>query len=354
MNNLITAQDIEALACGATVLGSGGGGSPTYSKSIAQQALERYGPVKLLSCDQLRDDDLIMPVSMMGAPLVALERIESGKELPALYKEVSRIMGKSPTVLMASEIGGSNIFTPLALAAQLQIPILDADFIGRAFPELHMSSAELIGLPATPAVLADVFGNTVTFNTKDGKTLERIARAATVAVGSDAAVTIYVMTGAQAKNNAVISGSFSRAKKIGKTILSARTCQQDVINVLIKETSGVLLGSGVITDINQTITDGFLQGSVTLCNDHESIIIDYQNEYLVVRVNNITCVTTPDIITILEQDTGTPVQSESLTYGIRACVVAFPAPAIWQTSAGLALVGPRAFNYDFDYKSIST
>src|SRR3712207_8276425 len=43
--------------------------------------------------------------------------------------------------------------------------------------------------------------------------------------------------------------------------------------------------------------------------------------------------------------------SEDLRYGFRVAVLAAPCDARWRTEAGLELVGPRYFGYDFDYRS---
>ena len=43
------------------------------------------------------------------------------------------------------------------------------------------------------------------------------------------------------------------------------------------------------------------------------------------------------------------IHTERLRYGQRVSVIAFPCDPIWRTPRGLALAGPRAFGYDFDY-----
>ena len=133
---------------------------------MAKQYMLQYGPVNVISVEELKGDDLVVPLSMMGAPLINMERILSGKELDALLTTVERRLGRKPTVLMAAEIGGANAITPLLIAAKWGIPVLDADMIGRAFPELQMSSCYLKGLKPTPAVMADCLGNTVVIETE--------------------------------------------------------------------------------------------------------------------------------------------------------------------------------------------
>ena len=61
----ITLDDIESLAVGAWVLGTGGGGSP-YLGLLNMRALYKEGArVQLMPSDELADDDWIAAVSNM-------------------------------------------------------------------------------------------------------------------------------------------------------------------------------------------------------------------------------------------------------------------------------------------------
>ena len=71
----ITLDDIESLAVGAWVLGTGGGGSP-YLGLLNMRALYKEGhKVQLMPASELADDDWVAAVSNMGAPLVGQERL---------------------------------------------------------------------------------------------------------------------------------------------------------------------------------------------------------------------------------------------------------------------------------------
>lgn len=45
---------------------------------------------------------------------------------------------KNVTAVCAVEIGGINSFEPVVVGAMMDLPILDADGMGRAFPELQV------------------------------------------------------------------------------------------------------------------------------------------------------------------------------------------------------------------------
>ena len=53
----LTENDIEHIAVGAAVLGTGGGGDPFIGKMMALGAIDKHGPVKVINIDELKDDD---------------------------------------------------------------------------------------------------------------------------------------------------------------------------------------------------------------------------------------------------------------------------------------------------------
>jgi DUF917 family protein len=60
----------------------------------------------------------------------------------------------------------------------------------------------------------------------------------------------------------------------------------------------------------------------------------------------------PDLICVLESVSGHAVGTETIRYGQRVTVVALRAPAVLTSSRGLEFVGPRAFGYDLDFRSV--
>ena len=54
---------------------------------------------------------------------------------------------------------------------------------------------------------------------------------------------------------------------------------------------------------------------------------------------------------VLDSERGEPITTEEVKYGIRVAVVAMTADPQLKTERALKVVGPRAFGYEFDYKS---
>src|SRR5438874_158935 len=155
----IRAEQVEDIALGAAVLGTGGGGDPYIGKLMAVQAVRKYGPVDLVTLDEIGDDDVAAPVAMMGAPTVMVEKMPGGEETIQAFQALQSYLGKPIKYTYSIEAGGLNSTIPITLAARLRIPLIDIDGMGRAFPEIQMVTHNLYGITATPFTMADEKGN---------------------------------------------------------------------------------------------------------------------------------------------------------------------------------------------------
>src|SRR2546430_2299771 len=254
----VSAAEIESLAIGAWILGTGGGGSP-YLALLNMRKLYREGAVvSLLDPRDLADDDPVAVVSNMGAPLVGQERLTDPRTIARAVTMMEEYLGRRFRAVMSLEIGGGNALQPFLAAALLGLPVVDADAMGRAFPEAQMTSFAIHDLPMFPLTLADVRDNAVIVaRAASWKWMERLSRRACVEVGSIAATCKAPRTGREGKEGCV-----------------------------------------------------------------------------------------------LDSVTGEAVGTEMLRYGQRVTVVALPAPPVLLTPKGLEHVGPRAFGYDLDFRSV--
>src|SRR5439155_13873581 len=146
----------------------------------------------------------------IGAPLIWIEKIDAGDEISRVIPVVERLHGARVAALMSAEIGGSNGMSPVVWCAHARVPLLDADGMGRAFPEVPQVTMEIAGISPSPAVLTDERGNHLSIATVNGAWMERVARALAVEFGGRASSTEYTMTAAQART-ATVRGSVSLA-----------------------------------------------------------------------------------------------------------------------------------------------
>jgi len=349
MSRDLHVKDLPNIARGCSVLGAGGGGEAYTATLMATQALMDYGPIRLVTYDDLAPDSIVMSCGFLGAPIVSFEKLSSGEEGRYLLEEVERIRGAKVGALMCAEIGGSNGMVPLTWAARLSLPVLDADGMGRAFPEVHQETMHLAGIPAGPTVVVDERGHRAIFRNVEGAWVERLERAVAIACGGIAASAEYHMTVEEARR-ATVPGTVTLAERIGRAIADA---EDDPVAAVIAAVGAARLMTGKIVDVARRIEGGFVRGTATLegmGGDAASVLdIDIQNEYLIARRDGAVVASVPDIITLLDEQTGEAAHTERLRYGQRLVAIAFPCAPVWRTPIGLETAGPAAFGYDLPY-----
>jgi DUF917 family protein len=347
----VTAADVGALAAGCAVLGTGGGGHTYESELQVLQALGEHGSAELVTLDDVDPDGIVLPLGHIGAPTVSMEKLPNGDEAPALRAHVEKELGREVVAIMASEIGGSNGLLPVAFAAQLGLPLLDADAMGRAFPEVQMVSMHVAGLHPDLIAICDVAGNLVSIRARSGEWAERVARQVTVAFGGTSLMADFVMTATQARG-AIIEGSVSYALAIGRAMLGA----DDPVAALVDEVDAVRLLEGKVVDVERRTTGGFVRGSVVVegtgADSGRVLRLEIQNENLAAFEDGEVLACVPDLITVVDAQAGSAIATELLRYGQRVAVIAFACDPLWRTPRGLEVAGPRAFGYTFDYVPI--
>ena len=348
-------DNLEAIAMGAGILGTGGGGNPYIGQLRARQAIKEHGPVTVLDPDELPDDAQVICVGGIGAPTVGIEKVRDLQSLYAL-RAIEEFTGKKATALISNEIGGSNSVEPLIPAAITGLPVVDADGMGRAFPEFQMKTFFVYGVPCCPMAIADEKGNTVVIpETISPAWAERLARAITVQMGCVACYAVAPMTAEQVRRTAVLN-TLSLARNLGDAVITARVRGEDPIESILGTCPGKILFNGKIADVDRRTTAGFARGSLSIEGladyNGERLAIEFQNENLIARRDGQIVCTVPDLICVVDSETGEPVTTELLRYGLRVIVLGLPAPDLWTTPEGLAVAGPRVFGYDTDFSPI--
>jgi DUF917 family protein len=90
------------------------------------------------------------------------------------------------------------------------------------------------------------------------------------------------------------------------------------------------------------------------------VYVQFQNELLVAHYGqgpnelsqDTLLASTPDLISILDHETGMPITTEQLRYGQRVDLIAYPCDRKWRTSKGIEVAGPNYFGYDIQYLPI--
>ena len=360
MSAEIGIDDIDDLAAGSAFLGTGGGGDPYIGALLCREALGRHGPVALLDVDGLRDDDAVFGAAAMGAPTVMIEKLFSIEDQDRAVRALERFLGRSATAITSLEIGGCNSMMPVAYAAMRGLPIVNGDGMGRAFPQLQMTSFNVSGVKCAPMTLADEHGNVVLFETDEAKKAEELARPVVAAMGAAGCMSCYPMTGVQARKFTV-PGTLSAAIAIGRAI-AGKTFPGVVPVERLLAVLGELplygfasrLFDGKIVSVERVTRDGWVFGTCTIgaLEGAGTAVVDFQNENLSVTVNgDLRCIV-PDLVTIVDSETAQAIPTERLTYGQRVSVIACSAPPQLTTDEALTVMGPRGFGLSQSYSPL--
>lgn len=107
----ISPIDVELIASGTGILGTGGGGSPylmaVYTLNILRT--RGQGAIRVIPLEALKDSDICVFGAGYGAPSVSDERVSSGTDVFAAVDAVNTILGITDFQgIVADEIGGGN------------------------------------------------------------------------------------------------------------------------------------------------------------------------------------------------------------------------------------------------------
>lgn len=353
---VIDKKALSEITLGASILATGGGGDPEIGLLWAYNVVDQGKEILLIDPEAMPDEALVAIAGCLGAALVLTEKPPNGQELFWCYDALRRYMGKSIEAVVPPEAGGVNTPVPMAVAGAVGVPVIDADGMGRAFPELQMTSFYIHGVSPSPTAAADEKGHVTICDASDALLTEHIIRNAAMAYGGISWIAGYPMTGRQLKDTAILR-SISMAWDLGKRVFNARHKHLDPIAEAIKLTGGYRAFQGKIVDIDREFgaekTKGFSLGRITVEGTDDfkgrTAAVDFQNEWLNLEIDGKVRCMPPDLICILDPATGEPIRTDIVRYGYRGTVLLIPAHERMRTERGIATFGPRYFGYDREY-----
>jgi hypothetical protein len=219
-----------------------------------------------------------------------------------------------------------------------------------------MTSVAVGDLRPYPCVLYDPRGiEAVVTKVPSWRWMERVSRKICVELGSIASTCKAPRTGREVKDWG-IHFTVTKAIRIGRRVRRAQRHHDDPVEAILDEGHGKLIFRGKVIDVARRTTEGFLRGRALiegLDEDRGSQLdIAFQNEWVVAWRDKAPIAMSPELICVLDTVSGEAFGTETIGYGRRVSVVVLPAPSVFLTPKGLDHVGPRAFGYDLDFRSV--
>lgn len=345
---IINEIDLEFFKIGTYILGCGGGGNPYSQYLIGKNLLKKGLKMSVVDVDY-KDDYSSISVGNCGSPTVAHERLQ-GSELIDAYNLLNESFEDIETCI-ALEIGGGNGFQSLIVGAELNKKIVDADLMGRAYPMIWQITPVISDESFfSPCAFSDGNGTDIIIKkVKSNKLAETLVRNALSELGSFVGL-VYLLKDSK---SLVIRNSLSLAWRIGKAVSIAKQ-NSDIINLpnriieSIKPTSSKLIFEGKIIGVEKKLRNGYVFGEVIIEDKSQNKLrIPFQNENLLAELNNGTIASVPDLITVIDSDSGEAVGTPDYKYGLFVFVLVISPSNLWTDSQkGMEIGGPSAFGLD--------
>ncbi|WOO78677.1 Putative D-/L-hydantoinase subunit A [Vanrija pseudolonga] len=376
--------DLEWIAAGCYILGTGGGGNPQTTYLEIRELVRAGANVRVIDIDSVANEDHIVPGANIGAPEVGLERLGGPDPSEGVYDVLKLTGHTSAAALTAIEIGGGNGMVQMITGASnhMNLPVLDGDFMGRAYPTgwqstLHVFDESEKGELVLPVVLTSGDGTTMhVTKVKDEKDIDRFLRAGCIEMGTAGNIQCRPLSKGNTRRM-LIRNTVSQAWRLGRAVALAKKQSnigrigQILVDAVGGSKAGRVLFVGKIVEVGRKLHKGHSYGEVVIqalsAEDEEDddedvprekfegvLKIPFKNENLLaehtVNGNSRIVAGVPDLISIIDAQNGVALGTPEYKYGLRVLVLGITAAPQWtSTQRGLDLGSLTAFGYDEPY-----
>ena len=351
---------------GCSLFGCGGGGSPSIGMSLLTNSLKNQSKLTYYDIDSFSDEDWVCTAFYMGsiAPPSDLEKermINRGQMqrknedfLEESILELEKELGVTFSAIIAEELGGINAVAPFAAATNLGKKFIDGDFAGRAVPEAVAIYPRILEFNMCPVICCDVWGNkTIIREAHSYELVEAIGKMLSIPAGEPIGLAGFAMQVKNAKK-ALSRNTLSKAQNMGKTLREIDLKKRNFSEIFSRKVNGKWIFSGTVTKMDWKNEDGYMIGNFYLCGINEflnhNLKMWFKNENHIAWIDDIVQVTSPDLLQILDSNSGLSVTNDALTDGQSIDVIAVPNER-YRTPAGIDVLGPHHFGYfDITYQ----
>jgi hypothetical protein len=342
----IGADDVPALYEGAKFYSSAVGDANRSSlTSWLTGLLERNGPVPLRRVETVDPDTPCVSVCVLGSGSALADLPPAGDEFELAIRQIERLQGVRFGAVYPLAAATVSALVPVVAAAQLGVPLIDADGMGRTFALIHHTAMHLAGLSPTPLVAFGPTGESVLVEAPDGRRADRLLRSNVDTLGGWAALAAYP-TRAGLLRHAALPGTLSRIANVGRLLLE-RTDPDLLVTRLGAITGCRRLARGRIVELEHLSrpSDGTIPAHPSSVVVDETgglgrqLRIELRSEIVAVFADGALAAGAPDLVCLVDVSRGALATLDSLELGDLVDVIVTPADAIWYSTEGMEMVG---------------
>jgi DUF917 family protein len=377
----ISETDLDWITTGCYILGTGGGGSPYSTMLRVRGILRAGGIIRVVSPDDLKDEDLVGSGGGAGSPTVGIEKLSADEMMDAQNSLYELFKGGRATHVIPLEIGGSNGLQGLVLGASsnMNVPCVDGDWMGRAYPTKWQTTPVVFGerkIIFAPVCIADGNGNTLYMPTATSDLkVEQVIRSALSQMGSAVGTADAPVTGEETRRWAV-EHTISLSWRIGREVARARkenrvdSVAESIIDAVGGPETGRVLFKGKIVSVERKLWMGHVYGEVIIESTEAQfsgkVKIPFKNENIAaIRMhdgeesktgeerNEDVLAIVPDLISVIDAQNGEAIGTPEYRYGLLVLVIGITASERWTSPKGIEIGGPNAFGLNhLEYKPL--
>jgi DUF917 family protein len=336
--------EMSDVSVGAGLLGAGGGGAVAEGLKMVDRVLKFGDAVDLVTTDEIDDDAWGAVIAGMGSPVASRKRPRT-YSLTWAMELLAETLGFEAAFVIPFELGAGNSITPMLVGVQMGIPVVDGDPVGRAVPQIDMTTFHLGGIGISPLALVNEDRISAVIRTDEPYDMERVARAVSAELGSVAAIACYAMQGRDLKRF-VIPDTTTLAEKVGATIRETVAAGGDPATAVIDEMDGYLLGRGTVSVAESEMRGGFDFGRVEVEGDLP-IQVGVQNENMIAYRGEQLLAVCPDLICAIS-DGGAPLSNAEIEVGMGITYIGFAANPAFRTPEAFDLFSTALGVLEYD------
>ena len=321
----LTKEDARKALLGGLLLGGGGGGLISGGFHALEETFARTEYLTMLSVDELAPEDIVITVSMLGAPSKFGTPLTTDHWQKALTN-FEQNYGRQVAGFISCENGAASTANGWILSALTGIPVIDAPCNGRAHPTGTMGSMGLNGLPDYQTTQSACGGEgesyLETVATGALQPTSHVIRQSAAAAGGMVGVVRNPVTAAFLAEHAA-PGAIRQAMEIGEIYLAAGNGDNFVRRLQEKYEARVLV-KGAITDYDLKMEGGYDIGTLTVAGAEDAYTLTFWNEFMFAEKDGARVATFPDLICILDAQTGEAISTAEAKAGREVYAIVIP------------------------------
>lgn len=359
----LTFENALDILYGCTVLGTGGGGNLDAGIEKIKKNFDAGKSLLVASLNEVPDDKIVACPYHVGSISPRDERnrlnIPTTIENETLhaFKVLEEYMGTKFFGSITTELGGGNTATAMDVAMNMGIPLIDGDPAGRSVPGVQHSSYYIENVNIAPAAVVNKFGDVLVIEkvVDDFRAEELIRNIAAQSENSVGVVSQPVV--GSVLRNVVIPDTISFSQAIGHALRGSKEQGLDPVHEMLKAGKGYFLFEGnVVRDAEwkdehaYTVGEFEIKGSGKF--EGHNYRIWFKNENIISWMDDKPDVSAPDLICVVERETGNPITNPHQKEGVKVAVLGFKSTSEWRKEKALEIFTPAAFGFDIPFTPI--